>query len=146
QEDLQQVRLVQVVRKNIELQLLVLEHFVCDLEDPIASGEAEPLVFLVERVLLSLVVLAGDFRSIEEQVCILRFELGFESEVMDEGLRLRKPARKSESYFAFREWFDVDGDRRTERVINRKQGAFAVEVSWRHRVFVWTKEWRYALL
>ena len=75
QQDVDHIRLVQIVCENIDQEVLIGQHFVEHGKDLLARREAEPFVGLPIGKLFSLRILAYDLRRIELQPSAVRLDL-----------------------------------------------------------------------
>lgn len=65
-EQLHHVGFAEVVGEHLEGQCVVVNHFLQQVKDAVASGEAKPVVLLGEREVFALVVGAGLLRGVEQ--------------------------------------------------------------------------------
>src|SRR6266545_2437134 len=119
QQDLKQVRLVQVVREHVQVQFLVRQHFIQYAENLLPGRETQPFVFLLKRELLAGRVDTGFHRRIEQQLPSLGPDGRLETEVVNERLRLSKSAREAKLESVLLKRRHVDVHSRAQRRIDR---------------------------
>src|SRR4051794_1731408 len=97
------------------MERLVLQHLVEHREYPLSSGEAQPLVLIVESEPLALGIRTRLLRRVEQEVLCFRANRGIFAEMVHESLRLREAPGKAHLQAVLSEWRDVyrDGDRQT---------------------------------
>src|ERR1041384_8450218 len=111
QENLQEVGFVEVVCEHVHSQTFVLQHLIGNLKNFLARSKTQPVVLIGEGVVVSFIVSSGNLRSIEQQLLLFGFELGFQPEVMDKCLRLCKPTRESNLNWALSKGRHFHADR-----------------------------------
>ncbi len=121
EQDLHQVGLVQVVREDVEAKRLVRQHLVQQVEDLLASREAEPLVLVGVRVLVAGGVGAGLLRRVEEELVSCRADERLQSEMVHERLRLHVSPCEPELELLRLERRNVDSDRHARARVERLQ-------------------------
>ena len=94
QQLLADVRLVQVVGKDIDAERIITYHLVQKVQDKLARCKAEPFVLLLKGELFAHRIGTGDLRSVEQELMAFWPDTGVPAKVTDKSLRLDEAARE----------------------------------------------------